>query len=161
MTVGIDDFAQRLVGPIDRLRLPAVGASVTQGAAALALGSGGKGVEMLSPVTGTVLAVNEAVARLARDGEALARTRDGWLFRVKSPQLAANMKSLMTGAFARRWMDAVTGQLGAEFTGRGTRARVRDGGTPVDGLARSLAHDQWDALARRYFLTDQEGGSHA
>jgi hypothetical protein len=30
----------------------------------------------------------------------------------------------------------------------------------VDGLARSLSHDEWDRVARRFFLTE-DGGPHA
>jgi glycine cleavage system H protein len=160
VTVGVSDFAQRLVGPIDKLRLPEVGAAVVQGAPALALGSGGRAVEMLSPVSGTVLEVNAAAA--AAPGTVKASPYgEGWLFRVKSPQLAANVKSLMTGAFARRWMDAVTEQLGDEFGGRELGHVYADGGVPVDGIAHGLAHERWDELARRYFLTDGKGGSHA
>jgi glycine cleavage system H lipoate-binding protein len=160
VTVGISDFAQRLVGPIDRLRLPSVGAEVMQGAPALALGSAGKGVEMLSPVSGTVLEVNEAAA--AEPGSVKRSPYgEGWLFRVRGPQIAANLTSLMTGTFARRWMDAVTEQLGGEFGGRELGHVYADGGVPVDGIAHSLAHERWDELARRYFLTGREGGSHA
>jgi len=30
---------------------------------------------------------------------------------------------------------------------------LQDGGTPVHGIARALAGDDWDALAREFFLT--------
>ena len=78
VTVGMDDFAQRLVGPIDRLRLPAVGATVMQGAPALSVGFGDRGVEMLSPVTGTVLEVNTAAA-LAPAAVKGSPYGEGWL----------------------------------------------------------------------------------
>jgi hypothetical protein len=32
-----------------------------------------------------------------------------------------------------------------------------DGGQLVDGLARSLSHDEWDRVARRFFLTEDGG----
>ena len=160
VTVGMNDFAQRLVGHMDRLHLPAVGTVVSQGAPALSVESGQKAVEMLSPVTGTVLEVNHrasgspAVVKQSPYGE-------GWLFKVRSPQLAANVTSLMTGALARRWMDTVTEQIGSEFSGGELGQVYADGGTPVDGLARSLAQERWDELARRYFLTQTEGGRDA
>ncbi|RPJ64332.1 MAG: glycine cleavage system protein H [Acidobacteria bacterium] len=160
VTVGMNDFAQHLVGRIDRLHLPAVGTELVQGMPALGLESARKSVEMLSPVSGTVVELNAAAARDAATVKQ-APYGEGWLFRVKSPQLAANLTSLMTGTFARRWMDAVTDQLAGEFSREELGHVYADGGTPVDGLARSLAHDEWDAMARRYFLTDGHGGSNA
>ncbi|RPH82547.1 MAG: glycine cleavage system protein H [Candidatus Rokuibacteriota bacterium] len=158
VTVGMNDFAQHLVGRIDRLQLPRVGAEVVQGMPALAVESAHRAVDMLSPVSGTVVDVNTAAVG---DPATVKQSPygEGWLFRVKSPQLAANLKSLMNGVFARRWMDAVTDQLAGEFSREELGHVYADGGTPVDGLARSLAHDEWDAMARRYFLTD--GGSNA
>ena len=59
VTVGISDFAQKLVGPLGRIQLPAVGASLAQGEPALALDAGRRvAMPMLSPVDGTVVAVN-------------------------------------------------------------------------------------------------------
>jgi len=35
-----------------------------------------------------------------------------------------------------------------------------DGGQLVDGLARSLSPEDWESVARRFFLTE-DGGRHA
>ena len=75
VTVGISDFAQKLVGPLDRIQLPAVGASLAQGEAALALDADGASVPMLSPVDGTVVAVNPRLGRVVRRRQRLAVRR--------------------------------------------------------------------------------------
>ncbi len=84
---------------------------------------------------------------------------DGWLLKVKSSRLAGNLKNLMSGALARRWMDTVCETLGAEMTPMELGKVYLDGGQLVDGLARSLSHDEWDRVARRFFLTEDGGRS--
>jgi glycine cleavage system H protein len=159
VTVGMDAFARQLVGSSARLRLPAVGQAVSQGAPALALALNGKRVDMLSPVDGTVLAVNDAAVR--EPSRACAEPYgDGWLLRVKSPKLAANLKNLLSGDLARRWMDAACEQLGADMSGMELGHVYLDGGALVDGIAPSVAPERWDEVARTFFLTEP-GGRHA
>ena len=59
LTLGIDDFAQQLVGPLGAVHLPQPGAVLGDGTRAWSLEAGGKGVDVLAPVGGTVLAVND------------------------------------------------------------------------------------------------------
>jgi glycine cleavage system H protein len=159
VTVGISDFAQRLVGPLGRVQLPAVGATLTQGEPALRLDADGASIPMLSPVDGRVIAVNSALAASA-DIVKQSPYGDGWLMKVKSAKLASNIKSLMSGSLARRWMDTVCESLGAQMAPMELGRVYLDGGHLVDGLAKNLAQDEWDALARRFFLTE-DGGPHA
>ncbi|MBP1634850.1 MAG: glycine cleavage H-protein [Acidobacteria bacterium] len=162
VTIGMDDFAQRLIGSIDALRLPEPGAELTQSQPAFAVVSGGKTIPMLAPVGGTVVDVNRAAAAAPHAVKQSPYER-GWLLKVRSPQLAAHVKALMTGDLARRWMDTVWEQLGVEAAGAELGAVYLDGGVPVDGLAHSLANEQWDRVARRYLLTEDatEEGTHA
>jgi glycine cleavage system H lipoate-binding protein len=73
VAVGADDFAHKLVGPA-RVKLPALGEHVLQGEPALELGEAERTVPMLSPVDGTVVAVNAAPA-MARTA---SRIRTAW-----------------------------------------------------------------------------------
>ena len=149
VTVGIDDFAQKLVGPA-AVELPALGARVAQGEPALALCDEGASVPMLSPVDGTVVAVNRAV------GESAAALADpygaGWLFKVKAPRLAANLRQLHAAAPANRMLEDAGEALVLRMDPELGRL-LQDGGTPVHGIARALAGDGWAALARELFRT--------
>lgn len=57
VSIGIDDFAAKLVGP-GKLELPNLGEKLAQGEPALEVGHDDRTVSMLSPVDGTVVAVN-------------------------------------------------------------------------------------------------------
>jgi len=156
VTIGISDFAQRMVGPLGRVCLPAVGESLAQGETALTLEAGGASVPMLSPVDGTVVAVNP---RLGETSGVVNDSPygDGWLLQVKASRLAGNLKSLMSGSLASKWMDTVCESLGAEMAPMEVGTVYLDGGQLVNGLARSLSPDDWDRVARRFFLTEEGG----
>ena len=171
VTVGFDDFAGKVVGAPSAIALPEVGATLAQGEPAWALVADGKAIAMLSPVDGTVMAVNER----ARRSPALAHEQpyaDGWLLKVRSARLATNLKQLLTGQMARRWMGDLADSLRGDLT-PALGDVYEDGGVVSDGLARALEPDSWDQVARRFFLTDggeprpgtpapdSKGGNHA
>ncbi len=149
VTVGIDDFAHKLVAPT-AVKLPALGAHVAQGEPALALCEDGASVPMLSPVDGTVVAVNPALKSEATE---LAHPyASGWLFKVKTPRYAANLRQLLPAAQANRALEdaaeALVRRMNPELG-----AVLQDGGTPVHGIARAVAGEGWEALAREHFRT--------
>jgi glycine cleavage system H lipoate-binding protein len=149
VAVGADDFAHKLVGAA-RVGLPALGARVAQGEPAFEIGDGEKDVPMLSPVDGTVVAVNQAVKERS-DGLDDPYGR-AWLFKVKAPRLAANLRQLLQDGAARRFMEDAEGRISMALAPELGRV-LQDGGVPVHGIARALAGDRWDDLARQYFLT--------
>lgn len=151
VTVGMDDFAQKLVGRVSAIALPEVGSRVGQGEKGWSLVSDSKSVDMLSPVDGIVVAVNTGVAaspeRLSREPYG-----DGWLLKVRAPRPTANVKQLLSGTLAKRWMEEVCGRLQAMMTPDLGRV-YQDGGLPIDGMARGLDPAHWDEVARAFFLT--------
>ncbi len=149
VTVGADDFAHKLVGAA-KVKVPGLGDHVMQGEPALEIGDGEKSVPMLSPVDGTVVAVNAAV----RDASGGLEDPYGasWLFKVKAPRLAANLRQLMRDGPARRFMEDAEAALAMRLAPE-LGAVLQDGGAPVHGIARALSGDEWDVTARQFFLT--------
>ncbi len=102
--VGIDDFASKLVGKIESIALPQRGRWVRQGQKIWTIFRDGKSVDMVSPIEGTVTAINEAVMK---DPE-LARKDpygEGWLVTVQAPDSKINFRNLMGGKLARLWTE--------------------------------------------------------
>jgi len=148
--VGVDDFAAKLLGRVDEVRLPAVGATVEQGRPAWTVVVGGKAVEMLSPVSGEVVAVNQAAAsKLADDPFG-----SGWLVKVESPSLKANLKNLLSGSLAKVWTEQSVDALFARAN-MPLGAMAADGGAPVSGMARNIDAEHWDEIAKECFLTNE------
>lgn len=150
VTIGLDDFAQKLVGPVAQVALPKPGAPVAQGVPAIALAAGEKAVPMLSPIDGVVSEVNKG---LAEDPTLLSDPYvQGWLFKVRPARLQANTRQLMEGEAARQWLDVQAASLAARVSPELGHV-LQDGGAPVSGIAQELEPEKWDALARKYFLT--------
>jgi glycine cleavage system H lipoate-binding protein len=145
-TLGMDDFARALVGPAT-IRLPGLGARLAQGERAWSLIAGDRAVDMLSPLDGTVVAVNPRALEAAGDAYG-----DGWLLKVQAPRIAANAKQLLRGGLAKRWMEEACEGIAA-MTSPGLARVYQDGGQPVDGMARSLDAERWDEIAGRFLLT--------
>jgi glycine cleavage system H protein len=150
VTVGLDDFANKLVGRVATVALPEPGTQVAQGELAVQLAADSRTVGLLSPVDGTVVAVNRA------SSEEPGRLEDpygkGWLFQVKPPRFAANVRQLFSGAAAREWMESVSQALSAQLSPALGHV-LQDGGTPVNGIARELDPEHWDEIARKFFRT--------
>lgn len=151
MAVGLDDFAQRLVGPVGAVKLPQPGQMLAAGQHAWALKADGKAVDVLAPVTGKVIEVNRA----ALDRPELVNEDPygrGWLLKLEVPRTATAVKHLLSGEAARQWIDGVTHRLMQTMTPE-LGQLYQDGGLPVHGLARAIDEAHWDEIARRFLLS--------
>jgi glycine cleavage system H lipoate-binding protein len=149
--VGADDFAQKLIGHIDRVALPARGTELRQGDPAWTFYAGGRPIDMVAPVAGTVTAVNGAAAddaRVVNDDP----YRGGWLLRVEGPRVDAARRGLLSGPLARTWMSQATDALRLRLS-PDLGLALQDGGVPVNGLARAIDPEHWDEIAREHLLS--------
>jgi len=149
--LGLDDFAQKLVGYVNKVELPPVGASVAQGEKGWNLVIDSTPIPMLSPASGEVVAVNEAVLR---NPEILREDPygKGWLLKVKSPRIANEAHNLVSGKVALAWMENSLDKLHhipVDHLG----PLMQDGGVPVEGIARAVGGENWPEVAREHLLT--------
>jgi len=86
-TVGISDHAQELLGDMVFVELPEVGDTVTAGEDCAVAESVKAASDIYAPISGDVLAVNEALEDSPElvNGDAFG---DGWFFRVMPTDLA-------------------------------------------------------------------------
>ena len=162
VTVGLDDFAQKLVGKVDFIDLPSVGSRLAQGEKGWVLRAGAQAIPMLSPLDGEVVAVNEEAARSPEivNGDPFEK---GWLLKVRPARLAANRTNLLTGRLAQRWTEealhelrhTMGGNLGPLYQDGGTTLPGhQNGGAAVTGIARALYGEGWETKVKEHFLTD-------
>jgi hypothetical protein len=77
---------------------------------------------------------------------------DGWLIKIRSSRMKANLKGLLHGRLARAWMEMTENALRQKMSGR-LGPVLQDGGLPVSGIARGLSSERWDEIARDFLLT--------
>lgn len=92
-TVGITNYAQKELGDVVYVELPKIGKSVNAGQEAVVLESTKAAADVYSPVTGTILEVNQ---ELAADSGLINQSPEqrGWLFKLRIADLA-ELKSLI------------------------------------------------------------------
>jgi len=150
--VGLDDFSLKLVGPVDEYRLPSLGQKVDQSEVGLSLARESNEAEVLSPVAGTVVAVNQKVLRQPRLSNQRPYT-EGWLMVVEPKRLKGNLKNLL---FAKKevdgWMEHEVHRLHdlvmAEY---GPLAAT--GGAPIDDVYGNAPEVGWKKLVNEFLLT--------
>ena len=151
VTVGADDFVQKLVGRPDAIGLPAPGTRIEQGRPLSSLVVDGKSVDLLAPVGGEVVALNPAVV----DDPGLFN-RDpygqGWLVKLRPARADADAGGLLRDDAARAWMGSMEETLRKRMT-TSLGLLLQDGGVPVSGIARTLAGEDWDELTREFLLS--------
>lgn len=93
VTIGISEHAQGLLGDLVYVELPGVGDTVKQGTACAVVESVKAASDVYSPVSGTVVAVNEA---LGDKPETINEDAygEGWIFAVK-PDDASEMDDML------------------------------------------------------------------
>jgi glycine cleavage system H protein len=151
VAIGIDDFARKLVGAPESFKTPSRGDWLHQGGRAFAMRFDGKAAELVSPVEGEVVEVNRELLEKPAIANEDPYGR-GWVLKVKAPNLASNLRNLLSGRLARKWMEdsreALELRLMA-FSG----SVLQDGGEPASDLGRTLPPGDWDRLANEFFLT--------
>ncbi|MBP5286731.1 MAG: glycine cleavage system protein GcvH [Elusimicrobiales bacterium] len=92
--VGVSDYAQHEMGDVVFVELPKVGQKVEKEKQCAVVESVKSAFDILSPVSGTITAVNEAVAA---DPAILNQSPldEGWLFKLK-PENPADAETLLT-----------------------------------------------------------------
>ncbi|MFZ0806862.1 MAG: glycine cleavage system protein H [Candidatus Sulfotelmatobacter sp.] len=150
--VGMDDFATKLVGKIDRIALPQRGRWVRQGQKVWTVYHDDKAVDMVSPIEGTISDINEAAAanpELARQDP----YGDGWLVKVQAPDTKTNFRNLLGGVLARVWMEESATRLRSRMPLAMASALAQDGGVAVDDLTAHLPEKDWATLTKEFFLS--------
>jgi glycine cleavage system H protein len=151
--VGMDDFAQKLLGKPSDIKLPKVGSKVVQGEKGWELEFNGQTIDALSPVNGKVVEVNEEILR---EPDLLNKDpyQKGWLLKVRPSNLRTDEKNLLSGVLAKAWIEDTVNRLSTRITGN-FGVVLQDGGLPIAGFAKEIAPADWDKLAREFLLTSE------
>jgi len=149
--VGADEFAAIFAGPVERIELPKPGTWVRQGQKAISFFRNGEKVEMVSPVEGEIVEVNQD---LLTDPSLLRRDPygNGWLMSVFAPDEEGPARNLLPVSLISTWMrEAAEKFYLLQPMPAGVTAA--DGGRPSEFATSSLAVEVWKKSAREFFLS--------
>ncbi|MGO9125180.1 MAG: glycine cleavage system protein H [Terriglobales bacterium] len=149
--VGMDDFASKLTGKMERITLPQRGQWIRQGQKMCTVYRDGCAVDMVSPIEGTVSDINQAVTQ---DPKLALRDPygEGWLLTVQAPDAKTSFRNLLGGALARWWTEESASRLQRRMPML-LGALAQDGGVAMDNLTAQLPDQEWLPLAKEFFLS--------
>ena len=146
--VGLDDFALRLLGPLDRIEAPLLGQKLFQGQGDIVVWRAGRKARFQSPVNGIVTAVNPH----PREERSCANDDPyggGWVLQAQAEDLREGLKALLMGAETEGYYTREVDRLYREIeTVAGPLAA--DGGYLGHDIYGSLPALGWERLTRRF-----------
>jgi glycine cleavage system H lipoate-binding protein len=153
--VGMDDFASKLTGKVERITLPQRGQWIRQGQKLCTLYRDVEGndcaVDMVSPIEGSVSDINPA---LMHDPKLALRDPygEGWLVTVQSPDAKTSFKNLLGGPLARWWTEESASRLQRRMP-MALGALAQDGGVAMNDVSTHIPDQEWLPLAKEFFLS--------
>ncbi len=153
--VGLDGFAQGILGRVDRFDLPAKGTMFRQGEPAFAALQSGKKIEFVSPVDGVVCEVNQQI-NSDLHGAKMEPYDKGWAFEIRPSNLTKNLKKLYIGRNASAWLEKEVRNF-AEFLTlhraipQEIGVTMPDGGVHAEGIMETMNGEILQIVIRKFF----------
>jgi len=149
VALGLDDFAQRFVGTIEKIDAPKPGSRIKKGEKLWTIRFGNRSFSQAAPVTGRVIEVNE---RLVKDPALVNRSpyKEGWIVKVRPESLGQEIPELSNATRFERWTDLQKAKYFREFF-PDLGVVYGDGGELIPGAARQIDEKTWEKLSKRLF----------
>ena len=148
--VGLDDFAQKLIGKLARVELPNIGHELKQGEVGFQVKRNGEVAKLLSPMDGIVADVNDSL-RNQPDLVNESPYEKGWLFTIEPTRLRKNLKGLYYDKEAHNFIHEEREKLFA-MANDDLRAAA-DGGGSVEDISQELEGKNWTKFVKFFFKT--------
>ncbi|UCG44354.1 MAG: hypothetical protein JSU73_07060 [candidate division WOR-3 bacterium] len=146
--LGLDDFAQKLIGRVARVELPAEGTTVKKGEPLVALRCSQGEVRIPSPIDGTVSHVN---TRLNEKPGLLNEDPYGqWITRLEPFDLDAALSDTTTGDATATWLERDVDRLRYRVDSE-LGVTAADGGTLVRTVEK-IDKSEWEKLVAEFLL---------
>jgi len=149
--VGLDDFALKLLGPLENVEAPLVGKQMKQNISQIVLKRDEKSAGVLSPVSGVVTDVN---TKLREEGSLANRNpyTDGWVVRLHSESLRNELKDLYIGPESKEFMGKEISRLYDVIEESGGLLNI-DGGYLGEDIYGNMPLIGWERLTRLFLRT--------
>ena len=148
--VGLDDFALRMLGPLDRIEAPLMGKEVKQDRADIIINRGEHEAKVLSPVSGVVTDINPSL----REKGNLANEHPyskGWVLRIHSNNLRDDIRRLMISGETKDFLKQEVGRLYQVI--EETVPLAADGGHLGDDIYGKMPQIGWGKLTKLFLHT--------
>lgn len=158
--IGVDDFAQKVIGTIERIEIVPLGSEIKKGDSLMTVYHGSRMLSIPAPITGKVLTVNESLIdspnRLHQDPY-LA----GWVVVVAPKNISSELHFLIIADEAAKWLRKevsrfrdfikAQSQIGVPAPAGVT---MLDGGAPLNGVLEQFNEKTWNAFQQEFLKAE-------
>ena len=138
LTIGLDDYARRLIGKVDSVQLPAKGSETASNGIAWRMMKNGHEIRVRAPLDGTVVATG---------GE-----KEGLVSASLRPRNPVNLRHLLRGPEVPGWLAGEMDRLQMQISAPDAPQCLADGGTLMPELMDAIPTADWDAVLAATFL---------
>ena len=150
--IGLDDFALRLLGPLDIIEAPLMGKTVEQGRGDIQLRRDKNTAALLTPVTGVVTDINPRLREVGSQANQDPYS-DGWVMRIHATDLRNDLRQLMIGSQASEFIDDEVERL-HEVIEETAGPLAADGGQLGPDIYGSLPEMGWDRIVNQFLRSE-------
>jgi len=139
--IGLDEFAEHVVGKPDWIKGPAVGSELEVNQTAWRMRKNGQEIQVRAPLEGTVVSVGGP--------------EDRWYLKVRprmNPADPSALRHLLRGPEVYGWLSRELERLQLQLRMPNTPPALADGGVLLPGLMDAIAGADWDAVLADTFL---------
>ncbi len=142
--IGLDDFGNRLVGPVDKMRLPSLGTRFRVGEESFIMDREGNEASVRSPISGVVTAVNQKLMDYPH-----CTNQDpysaGWVILIDPMELRSDLKGLNFGVESVKFIESEAERLLSMITDD-PAAAAATGGEPINDVYGSFKEMGWRTI---------------
>lgn len=147
--IGIDDFLQRVTGPLTRVKMKSPGERVKKGRKAVSIIQDGKQLEIHAPVSGTI---REQNTHLLTDSSLLNSSpySEGWIYKIEPVNWFKEVQFLLMGSSYKKWLKKEFQRL-KDFLADAIRSDyletvpvLQDGGEIKEHILQDLGPETWE-----------------
>ena len=146
--VGLDDFGNRLVGKVDKFRLPSLGTRLKAGEESFILDREGNEAGVKTPLTGVVTAVNQKLMDYPGCTNADPYSA-GWVVLIDPMELKSDLKDLAFGVESVKFIEAEAERL-LSMIADDPKAAAATGGEPISDVYGAFKEKGWDNLVKSF-----------
>ncbi len=141
LTIGLDEFAEHLLGKPDAVKMPEVGTEIEVNQTAWRMAKNGNEIQVRAPIEGTVVGVGGP--------------KEGWYLKIR-PRLdlrdPMTLRHLLRGPEVHGWVSRELERLQLQLRAPNTPPALADGGMLMPGLMDAVPGTDWDAVLADTFL---------
>ncbi|MHB2154029.1 response regulator [Calditrichota bacterium GD2] len=152
--VGIDDFANKLIGKIEAIEAPTPGMEVKQGQLLFNVRIGQRSIPFRSPISGRVLKINGPVVE-SPDRLEITAYEDNWICMIDAERLEEDLKNLKIGQQAVKFFEEELERLQG-YIKKSVKSTIDEKHVPADGKVyigelQALKDKDFNAIVHDFF----------